>query len=509
MNKGRTAYTYLNAKVSLIFQAVILCITFFSRRVFLDCLGGDFLGLITLFQTIIGYINLAEMGVAMTISYVLYKPLFDKNKTEIIEIVSILAYVYRIVGLVVLGIALVVAGLVPVIFRDSPFPLTVLYSVFGCLLFSTLISYFINYRQTLLAADQRNYVIVSVFQLSNILKVLVQVCIAYFSRNYYLWALVEVVFGIGASIYLNKKIDLLYPWLQHHPSRGKSLLKKYPEILKKTRQAFLHRLGNTIQYGFTPILVYTFLNLGTIATYGNYNIIISKVYTLLNSVLGSSAASVGNLVAEGDRARITSIFFQGMMFRLYIGGLACFALFSFMSPFISWWLGEDYVLPSSVVFIFCLTLFSNILGDHFGQFINAYGLFSDIVAPYIQAILNVGLSVFLGIQFGLIGILLGPLLSSLIIWQIWKPYYLCSQGFHISLTKYYIAIAKGFLFISMSYLLTITAHSVLSLSLLRYHLDTISCVVIYSIVLTALFLLGDTNAHQCFTKLFKIRDYIQ
>ena len=75
-------------------------------------------------------------------------------------------------------------------------------------------------------------------------------------------------------------------------------------------------------------------------------------------------------------------------------------------------------------------------------FIAAYGLFQDIYAPAIEAILNLGLSVLLGYYYGLPGIITGVLISLLLIVCCWKPYFLYTCGFKKSVWDYLFLIGK-------------------------------------------------------------------
>lgn len=70
-------------------------------------------------------------------------------------------------------------------------------------------------------------------------------------------------------------------------------------------------------------------------------------------------------------------------------------------------------------------------------FINGYGLYRDIWAAGIEAIINIGGCIIGGYFYGLIGILGGGLISSLVIVMGWKPYFLFSSGFKISVWKYW------------------------------------------------------------------------
>ena len=67
-----------------------LLLQFFSRKIFLDYLGSEVLGLNTTVQNSLRFLNLAELGIGKTIAYNLYKPLYEKNFS--VSIQSLLSY---------------------------------------------------------------------------------------------------------------------------------------------------------------------------------------------------------------------------------------------------------------------------------------------------------------------------------------------------------------------------------------------------------------------------------
>ena len=184
---SRVKKSMLNARVNLIFYFIILGLSFFSRKIFLNTLGADFVGFTGALQNLLGFLNLAELGIATAIGYVLYKPLFDHDRQKINEVVSVLGYLYRWIGIIILVVGLILSAFLPLIFPHTNFDFALIYFAYYSFLASTLIGYFINYRQNLLGADQRNYVVVSYFQTSNIIKILVQMVSAYYTGSYYLW----------------------------------------------------------------------------------------------------------------------------------------------------------------------------------------------------------------------------------------------------------------------------------------------------------------------------------
>lgn len=344
-HESRLKKSLLNARVNLIFYFLSLALSFFSRKIFLDALGADFMGLIGTLNNLLGFLNLAELGISTAIGYVLYKPLFEHDERKINEIISVFGFIYRRIGFVILSAGCVLACFLPLIFPNNVFDLGVIYFAFFSYLTTSLIGYFANYKQTLLGADQKNYVVTAYFQSAVLIKTLLQMGLVYYTGNYYLWISLELLLGITYSIILNWKVNQVYPWLKSEVKQGKLLFKKYPEVTRYTKQLFVHKLGGFVQFQTTPFLVYAFVSLKTVAYYGNYTLIIDKISIFISNLLGSTNAGVGNLIAEGDSKRIQQVFWELMGIRFLIAGTISFALIRLTGAFISLWLGSEYVLP--------------------------------------------------------------------------------------------------------------------------------------------------------------------
>ena len=127
--ESRVKKSILNARVNLIFYFLTLVLSFFSRKVFLDSLGADFIGLTGSIGSLLGLLNLAELGIGSAIGYVLYKPIFEQNKEKINEIISVFGYFYRWVGLVILIFGCILSLFLPRIFPDVEFGFGIIYLI--------------------------------------------------------------------------------------------------------------------------------------------------------------------------------------------------------------------------------------------------------------------------------------------------------------------------------------------------------------------------------------------
>ncbi|MCK7591028.1 hypothetical protein M0G43_10625 [Subsaxibacter sp. CAU 1640] len=438
---SRVSKSIKNAKVGAFFFLVSIFAQFFTRKIFLDFLGDEFIGLTSTLRSILGFLNLAELGIGTAIGYALYKPIFDNDQSEINKIIALLGILYKRIGLFILGTGIVLSLFFPYFLGETQFSLGLIYFIFFSFLTSTLLSYFFNFHMTLLEADQKGYVVQVYFQSINILRLLVQALIAYYLQNYYAWVIMELLFSIILSIILRKKITQHYPWLIINSDESKELIKTYPWIIKKTKQLFVHKMGSFVKDGTDNILVYALVNVQSVAFFGNYQLIFVNLISLTQIVFSGTGAGIGNLVAENDQKNIKKVFWEMMALQFFIAGFFSIAIYFLISPFIVLWIGEEYVLGRLIVILMIGNFFISLVRSPVQYFQNAYGLFSDTWAPALEIVVNLVISLIFGKLWGISGILLGTFTSLIIIIMIWKPYLLYSKGFKLSVWNYW----KGFL----------------------------------------------------------------
>lgn len=495
-NSSRTSKSIKNAKIALCFYALNLILQFFSRKIFLDYLGSEILGLNTTAQNLLGFLNLAELGIGSAVAYNLYKPLYEKNKQAINDIVSIQGWLYRRIAYFVILGSCILMFFFPVIFEKAKVPLWYTYGSYIALLGSALLSYFANYKQIVLSADQKEYKITWSVQGSRIVKTALQILAIYFLSNGYMyWMILELLMAVVTSIVLNVIIKKEYPWLTPVISDGHTIQKLYPNIITKTKQLFFHKIGGFVLTQTSPLIIYAYTSLSLVAVYGNYMLIVLGVTALMGAMLNSISAGVGNLVASGDKIAIKSVFWELTVFRVWVASIICFGMYLLGHSFVTLWVGREYVLPQSSFFVLIVITFITLTRTN-DSFLAAYGLYQDIYAPLFEAILNLGLSILLGYYYGLTGILSGVAISLLIVVVAWKPYFLYRCGFKDSIKEYIIKQLKYGVLIIIAVLSFEWIRTSLSLEV---HIDSygdwikyaLAVVVIYSVVSLGLFYIFD------------------
>lgn len=494
--------------MALVFYFINLVLQFFSRKIFLDYLGVEVLGLNTTAQNLLGFLNLAELGIGAAVSYNLYKPLFDGDRQAINDIVSIQGWLYRRIALIVIAGACVLMCFFPLIFAKADVPLWYTYGTFLALLASALLSYFTNYRQIVLAADQKTYLITYCFKGGMAVKTLLQlVAIGTLEHGYVYWIAIEFVMAFITSFVLNHTIQKVYPWLHPDISNGKRLQKRYPDILQKTKQVFFHRIGAFVLTQTSPLIIYAYASLTLVAIYGNYMLIVLGVMSLAGALLNNVSAGIGNLVAEGDKKRITSVYWEITSSRIWMASTICFVFYMSGHGFIRLWVGEAYIMQQSSFIVLMIITFITLTRTN-EAFLAAYGLYQDVWAPVTEATLNLGLSVLLGYYWGLTGILSGVLISLILMVCMWKPFFLFRYGFKEKINGY---ICRYLKYLIVSFLPFVILRYV-GEKFFPFNIGTYKQWIIYAVLLTlsyalcCLILLCGTDK---FARLFVKRFYKQ
>ena len=441
----RVHRSVMNIKVGMLFYVLSLFLAFISRKIFLDCLGAEFIGLTGMLMNIMSFLSVAELGIGTSIVYFLYKPLQEDNHDKINEVMSMLAYLYRCIGGIIGICGLIVSLFFPWWFGHLTTGLPLVYFAFYSFLATSMVGYLFNYRQLLVGAHQRQYVVNAYFQSIAIIQSIVQIILAYYYRNLYLWVIVGLVFTIIGCIVFNYRIRKEYPWLRISLKEGRVNLKKYPEVLKKTRQIFVQRIKNFILYRSDDILVGTFVSVVQVAVYGNYTIIVNKLNFLVNILSDGMNAGIGNLVAEGNDQNTMKVFWELTAIRFLIVGIVVFGLLLFIQPFISCWFGTQYRLSDLIVYLLVFNIFIMLSRGVVEMYISAHGLFSDVWAAWTELFVNLTVTICLAPFLGIVGILLGKIVSVFFISMFWKPYFLFSQGLQKSVAIYWRGMLRYYI----------------------------------------------------------------
>ena len=115
----RTKKALINSSANILCFIIAFIPSLIIRKIFLDTLGSDILGLNSLYNNIIGWLSIVELGVGTAIIYSLYKPFADNDRSQIRAYIRFYGKFYRSVGFVILIIGLIITPFLKYFIKEN------------------------------------------------------------------------------------------------------------------------------------------------------------------------------------------------------------------------------------------------------------------------------------------------------------------------------------------------------------------------------------------------------
>jgi len=431
----RTENSLKNAFWTGLTFLINLVVNFVARKIFIDVLGAEYNGLNSLFTSIISILAIAELGIGTTILYSLYKPLHHKDYELIKSLMNFYKKCYRVIAGVVLIIGLLIMPFLPLIVGQVDIDDNI-YVVYILFLMNSVFSYLLCYKRTIIVADQKEritkYVHIIVLLLMNGL----QIISLYLSKNYYIFLVLGILFTCLENVILAYVANKNYPFIKE---RAKPLpIDVKSSLVKRIKAMFYHQIGGFVVNGTDNIMISALFGVAQVGLYNNYFLIVSSVLGLISSIFSGVTASVGNLLIQNDmKKKMTT--YNGILAISFILAIFVSSVFYVCAqPFMQLWLGGDYLMSELVVCILACYLYFKIMKLPTVAFKNAAGIFyEDRFVPVIESIINILASLICAHLFGISGIIMGTIISTMVLYFGSFPLIVYRKVFNISPIYYY------------------------------------------------------------------------
>ena len=458
----RTEHSIKNISMSIISQIVIILLGFLSRKIFLDSLGSEYLGINGLLSNVISAMVLIEGGIGISIVYNLYKPLADDDKEQIIALVQLYKKAYRSLAIILLIISI---GIYPYVYRiiGNNIESVEIFIVYTLFVSKSIISYLYSYKWALINADQRGYILAKNNLLFQVISMIGKIIILLLTQNYILYLVLEFILFFIQNCVNSRIVNIRYQYIRTKQKHNLNTDAKI-DIKNKVKAMFIQNIGNYAIFSTDNILISAFINVSSVGLYSNYTMIMGQVSSLFGSIIGGIGNSIGNLIATEGKEKTFNIFNISYFISFWIYSFSAIVLFNLVEPFISWWLGSEYLLDKFTFIVLIINYYINGMKSPIVTFKIKSGIFTeDKYAPVIEGVINLIFSVIFIRYFGLAGVFLGTTASYLFL-SFWNhPRLVYKQVFNKHYSEYFAKYIK-FLFIALisGYITTITCSSLIS-----------------------------------------------
>ncbi|MFV0341441.1 MAG: lipopolysaccharide biosynthesis protein [Anaerocolumna sp.] len=452
MTNSRTINSLRNAVVGVTGQFFVFILQFVCRTVFVSTLPTDYLGVNGLFFNIINILSLSELGFGAAFLYSMYGPMVEQDYKKITQILNLYRRIYLIIAAVIFLVGLLFTPLLgKIVGNHERIPnLEIIYLLF---LLNSVASYIWIYKKSLIEASQQNY-ICSIYQKgTTVLLNISQIIFLLVTHNYIIYLVLQIASNIISNWLISLKAEKMFPQVD---KKDKSLPNQMErsKIFNNTKALAFHRIGWVLNNNTDNFIMSIFTSMFTVGIYSNYTLLITNLSIFINVILSSFSASVGNMGITESSEKSREVFHTLHFISFWIYSLCGICLMNLLNPFITIWIGHNYLLPMGLVIIIVINFY--IYGMRIISFIyvDAYGIAYDTkYKSIVEAFINILASIILVRQFGLIGIFIGTTIAYIsVFWRevvsIYKKIFKCMPS------EYFKNYAKYALFFAIANIIT-------------------------------------------------------
>lgn len=472
-----------NSMVGLISQIITLLLQFWIRSIFVQYLGVEILGISSTFSSVLNTLSLTELGFQSAVIYSLYRPLAEKDYYKVNEIINVLKIIYRFFGCFFIVAGIICCPFLKYILSGVQISKTI-YLIFFIQVLNSACSYFLAYKRALLHADRKGYMTKGIDTAMTIVFSLLKMIVVINTSNYIYYAILTTIQTIVSNVFVNTVSQKEYSFLR----KTKFNCTIFKNILGIVKNLFVGKIAYYIYSSTDNLLISSIVGTVSVGYLVNYTTIISSIKALTGSILSPITPIIGNLIAEEKDYEKNEKVFRTYSYICYV--IACVSVIPvivMIQSFISVWIGEEFLLPNIVVWLYGFDLYIHLVHTSLCDFINVSGLFrEDRNIEIVGAISNLVVSIGLVFRFGITGVLIGTIISQCLFWfcRSIAVYNNCFVNIKKGLVKYWlINVVYFFIFIVLSFFMTIVYQRInVECFWIKFVIGGICCEVIVFII---------------------------
>lgn len=411
-----------NASRNIIFGVILkiyqILVPFLMHTAMIYLMGVQYLGLNSLFTSVLQVLNLAELGVGSAMVYSMYKPIAEDDDTTICALMKLYRTYYRVIGMIIAVVGCALTPFIPYLIKsDVPTGLNI-YILYLLNLGATVLSYWLfAYKNSILQAHQRIDVVSKVTLITSTVQYGLQLGVLWVFHNYYLYVIValatQALTNILTAVYANR----LYPQFRPKGSINSIQVKR---INQRIKDLFTSKIGSIIYNSADTIVISSFLGLTILAVYQNYYYILNSITGLIGVVFAACTAGIGNSIVVESKEKNYQDLNKFTFIITWIAGFCTVCLLCIYQPFMELWVGKDLMLSLSAVICFVIYFFVRQFNALFNLYKDASGMWhEDRLRPLVAALTNLVLNLIMVQFIGIYGILLSTVLAILCVGMPW------------------------------------------------------------------------------------------
>ena len=409
LKKLKTNVTLLNTFSNLILQFLTLLSGFIIPKIILSNFGSEVNGLVSSLNQFLNYIGLIEGGITGVVMANLYKPLYEKNYKKVSSIVKTANSFYKKISFIFIIYSIILSIIYPLI-SNTNFSYAYVLSLTLIISIGLFVQYcFSLILKTILNADKKVYIV----SLINSAMIVANIVLALLSVK--IFPSIHFLKLVTSALYLLQ--PLIFNYFVNKYYKIDKNVKEDKKLLKSRWDGFAINIATFIHYSTDVALLTLFTNLTTVSIYSVHALVTTGLRSLVQSISQAVAPTIGHLYAKGDKEELKKKFYLYE----YIIFLIVFILFSvaglLITPFVALYTKNindaNYYQPVFAVLLVIAEAICLLKMAHIDLAYSA-NKFKDITkAGYIEALINIVVSLLLVKKYKLIGVAIGTIAGML------------------------------------------------------------------------------------------------
>ena len=411
MNKTkRTIANALAQSMSVIIQSLF---ALFVTREIIANIGSDYNGITSTATQLLSFLSVIEGGLTLATLVLLYKPFNERNFKLIGKYVSLSKKKYQKIGLIYFLLSCVVSiGYAPFVKTQAGIHITIIILLLSSLSSAFTIFYTSKYR-LLFQVSQSEYIVYITQATCNILMYILEIIIIKNTKSIVLARVCVAFFQILSGICIGIIARIKFKMISYKEDTS-------DVEITGTKDVFLSKITGLIFTTAPTLFISTFISTVVTSVFAVYNSVLSIVQNVINAMLQAPRNALGQLVNSNDKdEKISLIMDEYDYTACFLTSVVSSIFLSLIIPFIRWYTraiaDTNYIDPGIAILLTVNILFQMI---HFpsGICIEVSGNFKTLKKiQTIGAVSIIILSTIGALVFGLYGVLLGKLITSVLL----------------------------------------------------------------------------------------------
>lgn len=393
--------------LNFILTLIISIIMFLQNKYFIQYIGLETLGIMKLFNQLLQYLNIVELGLGTASTFALYKPLAERNKKEISIIISTIESIYNKIAILLFVLGILVLPVLPYFIKIDNFTKNIyFYWIFYVI---NTISTYLYIKYIILFTANQEFIYVRIIQsISKIFYQILQIIFIIKYKSFLLFIILLLLDNLTQYILFKIHYRKYYSYI-------KSTKERYKGLNRDIKNLFWHKIGGLVVFNTDLILISKFISLEIVGVYASYQLIIQMINTIISIIVNVLRPKLGRYISLNSKKDIYLLFKKLNICFLILALIFSYGTFILINDFIKLWLRGNIILPNKTIALICINIFISIFRQNIDIFKEGSGFFDDIYSPILESIINLIFSIGLGLKYGLNGIIIGTIISNMFV----------------------------------------------------------------------------------------------